>query len=178
MTLCFVTGNKNKFAEAERILEDVEQLKLNIDEVQSMDRKEIITAKLQEAMTQHSGPLFCEDVSLCLSAFNGFPGPLVKFWVASGKSKDLVRRVHAFNDHSAQAICSIGYFDGKKMHFFEGVVEGKIVAPRVDSDFGFDPIFEVAVSKKTFAEMTADEKNVCSHRARALAKLKDFLESQ
>ncbi|MBT6761428.1 RdgB/HAM1 family non-canonical purine NTP pyrophosphatase [archaeon] len=178
MTLYFITGNSHKFAEAKQIISDVEQVKLDLDEIQSMDPKEIIEHKLRHAMKQHKGPLFCEDVSLCINALNGFPGPLVKFWNKSGSVENRVKRVHLSDDHRATVICTIGYFDGKETQFFLGSVEGKIVVPRENSDFGFDPIFEVASSGKTFAEMTVEEKNKVSHRAIALSKLKYFLDSK
>lgn len=57
---------------------------------------------------------------------------------------------------------------------FEGVVPGRIVDPRGDGGFGFDPIFEY--DGTTFAEMETDEKNAISHRGRALAKFADWHE--
>ena len=55
---------------------------------------------------------------------------------------------------------------------FEGAVPGKIVAPRGDGGFGYDPIFEY--DGKTFAEMGTEEKNAISHRGRALAKFAEW----
>ncbi|MFC7073904.1 non-canonical purine NTP pyrophosphatase [Halovenus rubra] len=55
---------------------------------------------------------------------------------------------------------------------FEGVVPGKIVSPRGDGGFGYDPIFEY--DGTTFAEMDTEEKNAISHRGRALAKFADW----
>ncbi len=55
---------------------------------------------------------------------------------------------------------------------FEGIVPGKIVAPRGGGGFGYDPIFEY--DGKTFAEMDTEEKNAISHRGRALAKFADW----
>ncbi len=55
---------------------------------------------------------------------------------------------------------------------FEGVVPGRIVEPRGDGGFGYDPIFEY--DGKTFAEMDTQEKNAISHRGRALAKFADW----
>ena len=176
MTLYFITGNSNKFLEAKLIIPDLVQLKIDLPEIQSMDQQEIIRAKLEEAKKHCSEKeLFCEDVSLSISAFNGFHGSLVKYWVASGSCEELVKRVHAFDNHKAKAICTIGYTDGQEMYFFEGSVKGKIVRPRVKSDFGFDPIFEVEDSDKTFAEMTPEEKKLNSHRGAALSKLKELL---
>jgi XTP/dITP diphosphohydrolase len=55
---------------------------------------------------------------------------------------------------------------------FEGVVRGRLVAPRGEGGFGYDPIFEH--DGKTMAEMTTDEKNAISHRGRALAKFGEW----
>ncbi|AZH24189.1 non-canonical purine NTP pyrophosphatase [Haloplanus aerogenes] len=55
---------------------------------------------------------------------------------------------------------------------FEGVVRGRIVEPRGDGGFGYDPIFEH--EGQTFAEMTAAEKNAVSHRGRALGKFSEW----
>jgi XTP/dITP diphosphohydrolase len=55
---------------------------------------------------------------------------------------------------------------------FTGVVPGRIVAPRGDGGFGYDPIFEH--DGRTFAEMDPTEKNAVSHRGRALAKFADW----
>ena len=55
---------------------------------------------------------------------------------------------------------------------FVGAVPGRIVEPRGDGGFGYDPIFEHG--EKTFAEMSAEEKNAVSHRGRALAKFAEW----
>ncbi|WP_435062158.1 non-canonical purine NTP pyrophosphatase [Halobaculum sp. EA56] len=55
---------------------------------------------------------------------------------------------------------------------FEGVVRGEIVDPRGDGGFGYDPIFEYEGT--TFAEMDPEEKNVVSHRGRALEKFGEW----
>lgn len=54
----------------------------------------------------------------------------------------------------------------------EGVLEGAIVdAPRGANGFGYDPVFEVAGTGRTLAEMSDEEKNAISHRARAVNAL-------
>ncbi len=60
------------------------------------------------------------------------------------------------------------------VRLFEGVVPGRIVAPRGEGGFGYDPIFEF--DGKTFAEMNTEEKNAISHRGRALAKFAEWFE--
>lgn len=61
----------------------------------------------------------------------------------------------------------------------KGIWEGHIVMEaRGSNGFGYDPIFEDAASGKTAAEMTLEEKNAISHRAKALAALLDELKAQ
>ncbi|MFB6168175.1 MAG: non-canonical purine NTP pyrophosphatase [Haloferacaceae archaeon] len=65
--------------------------------------------------------------------------------------------------------------DALPVALFEGVVRGRIVSPRGDGGFGYDPIFEVEGT--TFAEMTPDEKNEFSHRGRALDAFADWYDA-
>jgi XTP/dITP diphosphohydrolase len=61
---------------------------------------------------------------------------------------------------------------GLPVKLFEGVVRGRIVDPRGDGGFGYDPIFEH--NGATLAEMSTEEKNAVSHRGRALAKFAEW----
>jgi XTP/dITP diphosphohydrolase len=66
-----------------------------------------------------------------------------------------------------------------KEYLFEGQVDGEILTDqRGNTGFGYDPIFRPLESEKSFAEMSAEEKNVISHRGRAVAKLSDFLDQK
>ena len=62
--------------------------------------------------------------------------------------------------------------DPLPVKLFEGYVPGRIVAPRGDGGFGYDPIFEH--DGETFAEMDTDRKNAVSHRGRALEKFAEW----
>jgi XTP/dITP diphosphohydrolase len=65
--------------------------------------------------------------------------------------------------------------DGKEF-IFEGIVTGEIINEKRGSEgFGYDPVFVPEGRKHTFAEMTLDEKNLISHRARAFEKFRKFL---
>ncbi len=67
--------------------------------------------------------------------------------------------------------------DGEE-HLFEGRVEGRIIEHETGHEgFGYDPLFCPEGSDRTFAQMTTDEKNALSHRARAVRKLADYLHS-
>ncbi|QKG93059.1 non-canonical purine NTP pyrophosphatase [Halorubrum salinarum] len=65
-----------------------------------------------------------------------------------------------------------GGADPLPVKLFEGYVPGRIVAPRGDGGFGYDPIFEH--DGETFAEMDTDRKNAVSHRGRALEKFAEW----
>jgi len=66
-----------------------------------------------------------------------------------------------------------------QVEIVEGVLEGKITeSPRGTEGFGYDPVFEVPELHKTLAELTLDQKNQISHRARALNKAKDLLKQK
>jgi XTP/dITP diphosphohydrolase len=65
---------------------------------------------------------------------------------------------------------------GLPVRLFEGVVPGRVVAPRGESGFGYDPIFEY--DGKTFAEMGTEEKNAVSHRGRALARFAEWYDRE
>ncbi len=66
-----------------------------------------------------------------------------------------------------------------EQHLFEGIVEGKVVTNlRGENGFGYDPVFEVEETGLTFAEMGPEGKNAVSHRARAVAKLAEFIKGE
>ena len=74
-------------------------------------------------------------------------------------------------------VCPCGCTSIKLVHQFEGIVNGEITREKSGAEgFGYDPIFRPDGYDKTFAELGADIKNQISHRARAVAKLAEFLE--
>jgi non-canonical purine NTP pyrophosphatase (RdgB/HAM1 family) len=88
----------------------------------------------------------------------------------------LVKIADSFGNNKAAAKCIIGLSkDDGIVEFFEGSIEGKIVPPRGENGFGWDPIFQPDGWEKTFAEMTQEEKNQISMRKIAFQKLKEYL---
>ncbi len=82
----------------------------------------------------------------------------------------IVTVAQALGAERARAECHIGLLlPGERPRFFAGAVEGRIVAPRGESGFGFDPILLPDGEERTFAEMAPEEKNRVSHRRKALA---------
>jgi XTP/dITP diphosphohydrolase len=72
----------------------------------------------------------------------------------------------------ASPVCSADEFEPQT---FDGACEGRIIlAPRGENGFGYDPMFVPVGFEQTFAELGDEVKNQLSHRAKALAKLKDY----
>jgi XTP/dITP diphosphohydrolase len=82
-------------------------------------------------------------------------------------------------DRKARFKTVISLIKGGKEHLFEGSIEGLITLQRSGSKgFGYDPIFIPEGYDISFAEMSPDEKNRISHRAKAMEKLIKFLNSE
>jgi hypothetical protein len=123
--------------------------------------------------------LVVEDVSLCCPAIGGLPGPYIKDFLKAIGDQGLYELIHKYPDHSVQVICIAAYIAPHlEPILFEGVVEGKIVAPRGQTRHGtysWNPIVQPAGSSKTFGEMTMKEHSRVSMRYLALSKLKKYL---
>lgn len=179
LPIYFLTSNPGKYAEVKALLPNVKNLTLDLPEIQSIDPRQIIYAKLQEALKYHEGQFIVEDTSLNLEALNGLPGPLIKWFELKLGNSGIVDLVRALGNDKAEAITYFGYAEGPgKIHFFEGRLKGRIVPIRGDFGFGWDPIFEPEGQTKTLAEMDPDFKNSLSMRKEALIKLKAYIDSQ
>jgi inosine triphosphate pyrophosphatase len=181
MILYFVSGNKNKFEEVKAILADFAEIKmLDIDlpEIQELDSKQIIAAKLSEALRHQESNVFIEDISLSMEALNGLPGPLIKWFLKTMGPEGLAHIAQKLGNNKAEAKIVLGFAKNKdEICFFEGAIKGIIVEPRGESGFGWDKIFQPEGFAKTYGEMTPEEKNAVSMRKIALQKLKDFLKN-
>jgi inosine triphosphate pyrophosphatase len=177
VTIFFITGNKDKLREVRELLPNVQGIDLDLTEIQEIDAKRIIRAKLAEAQKSHTGAFIVEDTSLYLDKMNGLPGPLVKWFVKSIGIEGLYKLTEAFKSTRATARTLIGYADEDgSVHFFEGAISGTLVPPRGTNGFGWDAIFQPEKSSKTFAEMSQEEKNQFSMRRLAVEGLQRHLE--
>lgn len=174
----FITGNKNKLEEIKTVIPDVDQLDIDLVEVQDIEPHVIIKAKLQEAFNHHEGPFIVEDTSLYFESLKDFPGPMIKWFLKSLGNEGLAELAHRLESQKAVAKVIIGYAKDKEdIKFFEGSITGTIVAPRGETTFGWDPIFQPDGYEKTFAEMSSEEKNQISMRKIAAEKLKEYINS-
>jgi inosine triphosphate pyrophosphatase len=176
MVLNVLTGNKNKFLEIEKILNkiDVQQKEIDLVEIQETSSKKVIEHKLEEAKKYINGEIIIEDTSLHFNCINGLPGPLIKWFEKNLSINQIYNLVKNFEDKTAIAKTIIAYSNGEKNEFFEGIIEGKIVSPRGEKDFGWGPIFQPIALEKTFGEMEKEEKNKISMRKIALEKFQEY----
>ncbi len=188
-----MTSNEGKVREArEYLTEEVERVNYDYTEIQSDDLADIAVAGAKEAFAETGGedPVLVDDAGLFIDALGGFPGPYSSYvedtvgvervWkLAEMEGSEANASEQSSGDEPRDANrrarfrCVVAYYDGEVAETFAGAVPGRMVAPRGDGGFGYDPIFEH--EGETFAEMTTERKNAISHRGRALAKFADWL---
>lgn len=178
--LILVSSNPNKAIEAERILGmPLLRVSLSLPEIQAPDVEDITRHKLEVARTKGYGRLVVEDVSLGFDELGNFPGPYVRWLLEAAGGQGLGAIAYALLNRSAKAQCCVAYWDGETPHIFLGESTGEIIVePRGDKNFGWDAWFQPQGSTKTFAEMTAEEKDAVSHRGRAYQKLREHLKKE
>lgn len=190
--LLIATNNQGKVREIKKILDGVygEILSLKdagIDVEVVEDGNSFYENARKKALTI-SGMVDCDvladDSGLCVDALSGAPGIYSARFAGEGASDkdnnakliDLIRKVPQ-DGRQAKFVCSMvmARAGGELMHV-EGEVYGEIVTkPRGNGGFGYDPLFYVGKYCKTFGELDADIKNKISHRARALAGIREAL---
>jgi XTP/dITP diphosphohydrolase len=131
---------------------------------------------------QFEGMVVADDSGLEVDALNGAPGVYsARYAGPDAADADNVARLLREIRMGAGSGPVVARFrcvlalaeNGKLLGTFEGAVEGTIVrAPRGSSGFGYDPVFQPIGYDKTFAELSATEKNAISHRANAIRALR------
>jgi XTP/dITP diphosphohydrolase len=188
MQLVFATNNENKLREIRNILGNsfillsLSDLNMNEDIPEyepTLEGNALHKARHIHRMLNMN--VFADDTGLEIDALNGLPG--VNSARFAGESKDSNANINkalammgTTKNRNARFRTVIALIMDGKENLFEGTVEGIIISEkRGSSGFGYDPVFIPEGGKLTFAEMSLDEKNRISHRARAFEKLKEFL---
>mmetsp|Transcript_21019 Transcript_21019/g.37231 ORF Transcript_21019/g.37231 Transcript_21019/m.37231 type:complete len:196 (+) Transcript_21019:52-639(+) len=180
--ITFVTGNANKLREVRAIIGEEIPLvnqKLDLPELQG-EPEEVAREKCKFAQKLVDGPVLVEDTSLCFNALGGLPGVYVKWFLEKTGHEGLNNLLAAYEDKSAYAQCTFAYSPGPQspIKVFVGRTDGKIVPPRGEGSFGWDPVFQPDGFDQTYAEMSKETKNAISHRFRSLELLKASLQTE
>lgn len=193
MKIVFATNNSHKLEEIRQILgKSIEVLSLadincheDIPETAPTIEGNAMM-KARYVYDKYGTPCFADDTGLEVEALDGVPG-VYSARYAGGEGHDseanmrkLLHELEGKENRRAQfrtVIALIEQKDGKPVaHTFEGKIEGHISdEKRGTSGFGYDPIFVPEGYEQSFAELGNEIKNKISHRARAVARLAEYL---
>jgi len=171
--ITLATSNPHKLIELLKVFPasiPLKSQKLDLDEIQSLDLHTIVQHKLHQAYDIVKGPVITEDVSAELDALNGLPGPFVKFFEARLGRGALFKLA---GETRAKVTCCMGYYDGTREYIVDGILEGRIVAPRDGEGFGFDFVLIPDGCDQTMSELGLSVKNTISHRYKAAVLLSE-----
>lgn len=188
MKLVFATNNHHKLQEVQELLGNKIEL-LSLKDIQCFDEIPEDHMTLEENASQKAHYIyekyglncFADDTGLEIDVLNGEPGVLSARYAGNDKDSDanmkkVLRRLERQVNRKARFRTVISLINDSKEYLFEGIVDGEILTSKTGEDgFGYDPIFKPTGYHKSFAEMTLEEKNKISHRARATQKLVEFL---
>lgn len=168
----FVTSNPAKLAEVQAYLAtasiEVRPVVRRLPEPQADQLEPVVQAKLA-ATEDIAGRVLVEDSGLFVDALGGFPGPYSSYAYRTVGVAGLLKLL-ADRPRGARFRTVVGLRTDGRSLLFEGEVAGTIATgARGTHGFAFDPVFEPNGGRRTFAEMSLEEKNAHSHRARALA---------
>jgi len=191
MNLIFATSNSNKLKEIKNLLPK----EICINDLNSLNFFEEIPEnensieknaefKANFIHSKYNINVFADDTGLEVRVLNGEPGVYSARYAGedcnSNKNMEkLLKKLINKENRKARFKTVIALVLNNKLHHFEGVVNGTIAhSKKGDKGFGYDPIFIPEGYKKSFAELSLNEKNEISHRSIAVKKLINFIKNQ
>ena len=190
-TLIIATNNAHKLQEIQPLISDhfdiktLKQIGCTDDIPETADSLEgNALLKARYIFEKYGCDCFADDTGLEIEALNGRPGVFSARYASDGHDFEanidkVLGEMHGIDNRNARFRTVIALILDGKVNYFEGIVNGKIITERKGSEgFGYDPVFIPEGYTQTFAEMSLAEKNKISHRARAVARLVDFLNSR
>lgn len=189
MELLFATGNKDKLIEVKKMLSNDSikmPIEIGISDFDVVEDGETLEEnsykKAYELYKLTSRAVFADDTGLFVKAIDNRPGVYSHRYASENATyednrKKLLDELSDKEDRSAYFKTVISYIDSKgEVYYFTGRLDGYISdIEKGDGDFGYDKIFIPEKTQKSLAQLTIEEKNQISHRARAMEKFKEFL---
>jgi len=177
----FATSNRGKLEEARAILApfgiSVEGYDGKGIEIQADTTGEVASYASRWAAKAAGRAVLVEDAGLYVESLNGFPGPYSAYaFKTIGVAGIIALLRPAPRRRTAKFVSSLAYCEplGEPV-LFEGSAFGAIATrPKGTNGFGFDPIFVPHGGRKTFGELTIDEKSAVSHRADSMKKFAEW----
>jgi non-canonical purine NTP pyrophosphatase (RdgB/HAM1 family) len=177
VNVTFLTGSVKKKEYLEKLLGlKIKNQKVDLDEIQSLDVKEIIKHKVVQAYKILKTPVLVEDTSLEFEDLSGLPGPFIRFFIDNVPMEKVCNMIG--ENRNAIARCVFGYFDGEKLEIIEGSQNGKISKiPKGENGYGWDKIFIPGGYEITRAEMNEEDNIKTYLKTKPIEKVKIFLEN-
>lgn len=187
MKIVFATGNPHKLTEINEISKGsgIEFVLPDdgfnpIENGSTFEENSLIKAK--EANRVSKMMSLADDSGLCVEALNGAPGLFSARYAGTQQEKinKILKELEPFDNRNAKFVCVMTLLDenGNILHVSKGECHGKIGKEQSGTNgFGFDPVFIVQGTNVTMADMSEDEKNKVSHRAKALSDMLSYLNS-
>ena len=190
MELIFATHNKNKVIEVKSLINQNINL-LNLSDINFTDDiNETATTlagnallKAQTIFKKTNINCFADDSGLLVDVLNGEPGVYSARYAGEQKNDEdnitkILSKLQGTENRKAQFKTVLALIINGNEFLFEGTMHGTITYEKMGlNGFGYDPIFMPTGYSKTFAELTLEEKSKISHRALALNKMIDFINS-
>lgn len=189
--IVLATRNKHKTEEIKTILKDLRLEILTLNDFPDVPvlKEEGSTFRensLQKAHAVHlytKIPTLADDSGLEVFFLNGRPGVISARYAGDGATDEennekLLGQMRgvAPRRRGAQFRAVLTLFGDNGTEVTEGICPGRLAElPSGTNGFGYDPIFIPDGFSRTYAELTAEEKNLISHRARALAAMREVL---
>ena len=187
--IIFFSHNNYKIKEVKKLFEEIEIDILSLHDFPNiLEPKETGSSFEENAKIKSTYgyeklklPCFADDSGICIRALNYLPGIKSKRFLKKNDDyektfRTIINKAKKLSDFHAYFQTTLSLTCNNKSIFFKGVVKGRISPePRGKYGFHYDPIFIPKNSEKTFGEMSLEEKNKFSHRARAINKLKRYL---
>jgi len=192
LKILLATKNKHKVREISDILKDRAIVVSAFDELNISDDIEEIGKTFEENASIKAlyiskltdDYVIADDSGLNVYALGGRPGVFSSRFAGESatdeeNNKKLLQELENVEDRRARYVCSIALAkNGKIEKVFTGELAGEIgYNPKGDNGFGYDPIF-VLENGKTAAEISPEEKNRISHRAKALEKMEKYFRNR
>ena len=190
MKIIFATNNAHKLSEVQAVLG--EGFELVTPRMCGVEEEIPETAETLEGNARQKAhylyertglDCFADDTGLEVEALGGAPGVHSARYATDGhdtaaNNRLLLKNLAGEANRRARFRTVICLIEGGEEHLFEGIVEGRIIDHETGTEgFGYDPLFVPEGFDRTFAEMSAEEKNAISHRGRAVRKLVEYLHS-
>ncbi|HUV31075.1 MAG TPA: XTP/dITP diphosphatase [Acidobacteriota bacterium] len=192
MQLVLATNNPDKVREITQLLGDLPVTILTADDYlefpevaetgTTLEENAVLKARTVAEFCEH--PTLADDSGLQVDALGGAPGVLSSRFAGEGctyrdNNEKLLRELEGVpaERRTARFRCVIAIaWDSEEVQTVEGTAEGRITEDIAGAEgFGYDPVFYYPPKQKRFSDMTLEEKNLVSHRGKALQEARSLI---